>query len=88
MSVADIKSIAILAIISLIGSGALLGVFNKMQKGFGVFNLRAVGIPLIVTFASLLGVQHESSMNAVIGIFGAILGYLFGLQDKPRSQTD
>ncbi len=69
-------------IISGLGAIALIGVFIKMQGGFGPFNLRAVGIIFIATLASLLALNDAGSLNAAMGILGAIAGYLFGIKDK------
>lgn len=44
----------IMWIISILGLVALIGVFVLMTQGIGPFNLRAVGLVLIATFASLL----------------------------------
>lgn len=68
-------------IIAGIGTLALLGVFWKMQGGFGPFNLRAVGIVLVGTFAALLALHDAGSLSAAMGILGAIAGYLFGIRD-------
>lgn len=65
-----------------LGSIALIGVFWKMNSGFGPFNLRAVGIVLIATLASLLALHDAASLTAAMGILGAIAGYLFGIKDK------
>ena len=51
-----------------------------MQSGFGPFNLRAVGIVLVGTFAALLALKDGSSLTAAMGILGAIAGYLFGIK--------
>jgi hypothetical protein len=53
-----------------------------MGKGFGPFNLRAVGIVLIATFSSLLALHDNGSLTAAMGILGAIGGYIFGLKDS------
>ena len=60
----------------------MAGVFWRMQRGFGPFNLRAVGIVLVATFAALLALKDTSSLTAAMGILGAIAGYLFGIKDK------
>lgn len=57
-----------------------------MSKGFGPFNLRAVGIVLIATFASLLALKDGGSLTAGMGLLGAIAGYLFGIKDKANGQ--
>lgn len=87
MTFADIKPIAILVIIALLGGGTLMGVFKKMQRGFGPFNLRVVGIVLVATLTSLLSVLYQDSVNAAMGILGAIAGYLFGLKGEGGSQN-
>jgi len=53
-----------------------------MQRGFGPFNLRAVGIVLVATFAALLALKDACSLTAAMGILGAIAGYLFGIKDN------
>jgi hypothetical protein len=68
-------------IIAVIGALTLAGVFWKMQSGFGPFNLRAVGIVLVATFAALLALKDGSAMTAAMGILGGIAGYLFGIRD-------
>jgi hypothetical protein len=73
-------------ILAALGALALIGVFVKMTKGFGPFNLRVIGIVLIATFASLLGLREGGSLTAAMGILGAIAGYLFGLKDSTPQQ--
>lgn len=68
-------------IISGIGALTLVGVFLRMKNGFGPFNLRAVGLVLIATFASLLALHDSGGITSAIGILGAIAGYLFGIKD-------
>ncbi|HEY4257332.1 MAG TPA: hypothetical protein VGM66_08975 [Candidatus Udaeobacter sp.] len=68
--------------IAALGLLALVGVFWRMQRGFGPFNLRAVGIVLVGTFAALLALKDAASLTAAMGILGAIVGYLFGIKDK------
>ena len=68
-------------IIAGIGALSLVGVFWKMTKGFGPFNLRAVGIVIVATFSALLALREGGSLTAAMGILGAIARYLFGLKD-------
>ncbi len=72
----------LLWIISGLGAIYLIGGFVKMQKGFGPFNLRLVGIGLVATLASLLALRDGTSLTAAMGILGAIAGYLFGIKDS------
>ena len=67
--------------ISIIGGGSLFGVFYTKKPGFGVQTLRAVGLVLIATLASLLAVCSTEYVTSAIGILGAIAGYLFGIND-------
>ena len=53
---------------------------RKCGGGFGPFNLRVVGIVLVATLAALLSVLYQDSINAAMGILGAIAGYLFVLK--------
>ena len=69
-------------IIAVFGAVTMIGVFWRMSAGFGPFNLRAVGIVLVGTFAALLATRDASSLTAAMGILGAIAGYLFGIKDK------
>ena len=69
-------------IIAVIGAGTMCGVFWKMSNGFGPFNLRAVGIVLVATFAALLALQTGNALTAAMGILGGIAGYLFGIKDS------
>lgn len=71
-------------IIAALGLITLVGVFVRMTKGFGPFNLRVVGIVLIATFATLLALRDSNSLTAAMGILGAIAGYLFGIKDSPE----
>jgi len=73
-------------IIAGLGLATLIGVFVRMSKGFGPFNLRVVGIVLVATFATLLAMKDSSSLTAAMGILGAIAGYLFGIKDTPESK--
>ncbi len=69
--------------ITAFGMVALVGVFVRMKPGLGPFTLKAVGLVLVATFASLLALNGRESLTAAMGILGAIGGYLFGLKDSP-----
>jgi hypothetical protein len=69
-------------IIAVFGALTMIGIFWRMSGGFGPFNLRAVGIVLVGTFAALLATKEGNSLTAAMGILGAIAGYLFGIKDK------
>lgn len=70
----------LVVIIAIIGAGTLVGVFWRMNGGFGPYNLRAFGLTLVATFASLLAVRSESGISAAMGVLGAIAGYLFSIR--------
>jgi hypothetical protein len=72
-------------LIGALGFVAVIGVFCRMKDGFGPYNLRAVGIVLVATLASLLGLKDASCLTAAMGILGAIIGYLFGIKDDTTS---
>jgi hypothetical protein len=74
--------IQLMWIIAGFGAVSPAGVFWKMTKGFGPFNLRAVGIVVVATLSSLLALREGGSLTAAMGILGAIAGYLFGLKDS------
>ena len=63
------------------GALALAGAFWRMNRGFGPSNIKVIGIVVIATFASLLAAEDSNAMTAVMGLLGAIAGYLFGLKD-------
>ena len=65
-------------IVAVIGAGTLMGVFWKMKDGFGPMNLRIIGIVLIAVLSALLAIAKADTLNAAMGILGAIAGYLFG----------
>ena len=69
-------------IIAVFGLVTLCGVSYRMRGDFGPFNLRAVGIVLVGTFAALLVLKDGSSLTAAMGILGAIAAYLFGIRDS------
>lgn len=69
-------------IIAVFGALTMAGIFWRMIGGFGPFNLRAIGIVLVGTFAALLATKDAGSLTAAMGILGAIAGYLFGIKDK------
>jgi len=69
-------------IIAGFGAIALIGALIRMEKGFGPFNLRALGIVMVATMASLLALKDAGSLTAAMGILGAIAGYLFGIKDS------
>jgi len=76
-------------LIAAIGTITIVGVLLKMKTGFGPYNTRAIGIVLVATFASILAVTENGSINAAMGILGAIAGYLFGIrypknEDNPK----
>jgi len=76
----------LMLIIAALGALTMGGVLWKMERGFGPFNLRAVGIVLVATFAALLGMRDGSAMAAAMGILGGIAGYLFGIRDAITPQ--
>ena len=63
------------------GMVALVGIFVRMKPPFPL--LKAVGLVLVATFASLLALNGRESLTAAMGILGAIGGYLFGLHESP-----
>ena len=79
-------------IIAVIGLVALVGVFAAIlikNKGMGPYNLRAVGIVIVLTFTALIATKYQDgTLTAAIGIFGGIAGYLFGEKDPKTSQGE
>ena len=69
-------------IVAAIGFVTIVGVFWRMQGGFGPFNLRTIGIVFVGTLSALLAVKDSGSLTAAMGILGAIIGYLFGIKDR------
>jgi hypothetical protein len=76
--------IQLLYIVALLAAGTLVGSFWKMKGGFGPFNLRVIGIVLVTSFSALLAVVKPESLNACLGILGAVAGYLFGSASKDK----
>jgi hypothetical protein len=74
-------------IVAVIGAGTILLVFIHMKDGFGPYNLRAFGIPLVATFATLLALRSDSTLTAAMGILGAIAGYLFSIKNDKGDTT-
>ena len=60
--------LTIAVIIAVFGLITLIGVLCTKKRGFGPYNLRAVGIVLVATFAAILGTLTHDSMTAAIGI--------------------
>jgi hypothetical protein len=75
----------IIWIAAFLGLVAICLTFCKMKKGFGPYNIRALGIVLVATFATLLGLQDDKALTAAMGILGAIGGYIFGIRTSPKS---
>jgi len=73
-------------IVAVIGLTALIGVFGHMKPGFGPFNIRAVSIVLIATFAALLGLKDDNALTASMGILGGIAGYVFGIRNSAKQE--
>ena len=82
------NNIIFLIAVIVIGAGCLLGVFIRMELGFGEFNTKVYGITLIAILVAVLALSNidSSKLSPAYGILGAIGGYLFGLKnDKPKS---
>lgn len=68
--------------IGIIGLVSLIGIFLRMKPGFGPFTFKVYGLTLVLVLSGLIGAVHKESLNAVIGIFGAVAGYLFAVNSK------
>lgn len=73
-------------IVAVIGAGTLCGVFCHMKNGFGPYNLRAFGITLVATFATLLALRSDNNLSSAMGILGAIAGYLFSIHSDGKKK--
>jgi len=82
----DQKALILTIAVFIFGGATLFVACRNMTKGFGSYNLKVLGIILIATFASLIGINHENSVTATMGILGAIAGYLFGIKDHIKDQ--
>lgn len=80
--------IQLLLIVALLAFGALCGVFWRMNGGWGPQNLRAVGLTIVASFATLLALRDSGSVTTAYGILGAIAGYLFGVKDSSSSDKE
>lgn len=63
---------------------AFIFLFVKIKNGIGTFNLKVFGITLVASLASILVLSDipPTSLTAIFGILGTIIGYLFGLKSK------
>lgn len=80
-------SIYLIWIIPIFSMIVLIGFFYRMKKGFGPFNFKVLVIIIVATFTSLLALNDANSLNAALGILGAIVGYVFGFTSE-KSQKD
>jgi hypothetical protein len=87
VNIDSVSKIAMLVMVTLIGSGTLLLAFKQMKPGYIPQNLRVVGIVLVATLVSLLAILNEDALEAAIGILGAIIGYLFGFSSEQTGQS-
>lgn len=51
-------------------------------------NLRVVGIVLVAFLSSILAISNPDTLNAAMGILGAIAGYLFGTKEKEKTPKE
>jgi len=75
----------IASLAAIVGVVALGGVLVKMDRGIRQQNLRAIGIVLVAVLITLLAIAYGDGFEAVLGLLGAIVGYLFG---KDSSSND
>ena len=73
------------SVVGVLGIAALGGVLTKMDRGIRQQNLRAIGIILVAVLVTLLVIASDTGIEAVLGLLGAIVGYLFG---KDTSSDD
>jgi hypothetical protein len=78
----------LVSIVAVIGAGTLCGVFWRMKEGFGPYNLRAFGITLVATFATLLALRSDTNLTSAMGILGAIAGYLFSIHSDGKKKEN
>lgn len=79
---------ALILAIPLLGAGTLIGVFCRMNTGFGPFNLRAVGIVFGSTMAALLALKEPAALNSAMALLAAMVGYLFGIGNDQSSEAN
>jgi hypothetical protein len=75
-------------IIAVLAAGALAGAFLRIKERFTVLHLRLIGIILVATFATLLALAEDATLNAAMGILGAIVGYLFGVSSSTEEKQN
>ena len=73
------------SLVTVLGIAMLGGVLTKMDRGIRQQNLRAIGIVLVAVLVTLLVIASDAGIEAVLGLLGAIVGYLFG---KDTSSDD
>ncbi len=66
-------------IISVMASATLIGIFRKKEK-LTTFQFQAIGLILVATFTALIALSEEETLNAAMGILGAIAGYIVGVK--------
>lgn len=66
------------SLVTVLGIATLGGVLTKMDRGIRQQNLRAIGIVLVAVLVTLLVIASDAGIEAVLGLLGAIVGYLFG----------
>lgn len=78
------KNFITIILVVVFGFTCLIGIFYKMNKGFGPFNLKVYGLTIVIIFISILGLSSVSSdkLTPCFSILGAIAGYLFGLKKE------
>lgn len=78
----------IASLTAIIGVVALGGVLVKMDRGIRQQNLRAIGIVLVAILITLLAIAYGDGFEAVLGLLGAIVGYLFGKDSSSNDGDD
>lgn len=72
---------------SKLGFFAIYKTFAHMNKGFGPNNIKIIGNLMVTLLSSILAITMQSGESAAIGILGAVVGYLFGYDDKTNTPT-
>lgn len=84
------KSTVVFLAISIIAAGSLIGVFLKMEGGFGPNNLKVYGLTLVVSIGALLAVSEVTgeSLTVCFSLLSAFAGYLFGIGNSQNKKPE
>lgn len=80
----SILNLILIAAITIIMVGCLIGIYRKQKEGFGPFTLKVYGLTLVIGIGAIITLSEvqQDRFTAYMGILVAIAGYLFGIENK------